>query len=63
MKVQVVTGANAIEEIKMIKVTPDTGAKSDLISIKLVNSLRCQIKKIKDTYCIMGVDNKPMAIY
>ena len=63
MKVQVVAGANAIEEIKTIKVTLDTGAKSDLISIELANSLRCKIKKIKDTFCIMGVNNKPMAIY
>ena len=37
MKVQVVAGANAIEEIKTIKVRPDTDAKSDLISIKLAN--------------------------
>ena len=51
------------KEIKTIKVTLDTGAKSDLISIKLANSLRCKIKKNKDTYCIMGVNNKPMAIY
>ena len=55
-------GTKAIQKINTIRVTPDKGAKANLISSKLANSLGFKVRKDDGEYRITGVDKKELRI-